>query len=175
VGRPKDFPNESRSQLAGLARSAVAKVGALQVATALKVDRSNVNKWAKGTLAPSYENARSLAQIVGTTLEAEGLHSRPDRQVAAHEPGSSPSQGTGLALAIRLLGGPETGAPLFPNLAQTVLWNRTLKSPRAWSKAAIVAAAAGAMGDEDLAGDEWVAALDAIDSALSAAKKAIGR
>jgi hypothetical protein len=66
------------------------------------------------------------------------------------------------------------GSALFPNLADAVRYNAA-QSPserRSWSNAAIVAAAGGAMGDEDLTTGGWVRALDAIEAALGAARKA---
>jgi len=80
-------------------------------------------------------------------------------------------------MAIAFLQAREEAGILFPNLAAAVRFDegQAPAERRSWSKAAIVAAAGGAMGDEDLTTGEWCRALDAIEEALARVRKGLER
>lgn len=61
----------------------------------------------------------------------------------------------------------ENGGPHLPNLAAAL--GRQV-SPR-WTRATIAAAMSGALGEEDLAIEQWDRALDALDRALAAVRQ----
>lgn len=71
-------------------------------------------------------------------------------------------------MAIRLLKAREKGLLLFPKLALAIEFNEEAdpSERHPWSDATIVAAAAGALGDEDLSTTNWVRALDHLERAL---------
>lgn len=170
MGRPRELTDEQRKEAQIFANDAVKRFGHDRVQRELGVTQETVDRWRRGE-GMSFRNARGLARMLERTLEDSGLHSGPDGRRARAELSTT----QGISLAIMLLQAREEAGLLFPNLAAAVRFDEG-QSParrRSWSKAAIVAAAGGAMGDEDLSTDEWCRALDAIDEALSEVRKGL--